>query len=82
MSVSMIKTWLKDNAFRELPVISWEQGDVFDEICKKGFHLKAVIGSAQVIESAHKFHPLTFSFEEVEGAIRVKDWQEISKKLK
>jgi hypothetical protein len=82
LSVSMTKAWLKDNAFGELPVISWEQGDAFDMISRKGFQLKAVIGSAQVIESANTYHPLTFSFEEAEGTIRVKDWQEISRKLK
>ncbi len=82
ISINIIRTWLKENAFKELPVISWEQGEAFDEISKKGFKLKAVIGSAQVIESANKYHPLTFSFEESEDAAQVKNWEEIRRRLK
>ncbi|MFZ3136489.1 MAG: hypothetical protein WA126_03745 [Thermodesulfovibrionales bacterium] len=82
ISVKAIKAWLKENEFIELPVISWRQGAVFDDIHKKGLKIKAMIGSEAVIESAKEYKPLAFSFEGVEDAKEVKDWEEIRKKLK
>ncbi len=43
----MVKAWLKDNEFKEFPVISWNQGAAFDEIYENGFKVKALIGSAE-----------------------------------
>ena len=37
---------------------------------------------ASVIESAKELKPKAFSFDEVEGAEEVKDWEEIGKKLR
>lgn len=79
--VKAIKTWLDENGFVKLPVIPWEQGAIFDEVSKKGLRIKAVIGSKAVIESAKEFNPKAFSFDEVEDAEEVKDWEEIGKKL-
>jgi len=77
-----IKKWMKENEFVELPVLAWGQGALFDEMAEKGFKVKAVIGSRGVIESAKEYKPRAFSFEDVEGAEVVKDWEEIGKKLK
>jgi len=66
----------------ELPVIPWKQGALFDDIHEMGFKIKAIIGSGAVIESAKGYKPQAFSFEEVEDAKEVKDWEEIRKKLK
>jgi hypothetical protein len=82
LSLGMLKTWLRENGFSDIPLISWEQGAVFDNIHEMGFKLKSVIGSPQVIESAEKYHALAFSFEETEKAILVRDWKEIEKRLK
>jgi hypothetical protein len=82
LSSKAIKAWLKKNKFVILPVISWDQGVVFNEIIKQGFKIKAVIGGPYVIESAKDFNPLAFSFVDVEGSVEVKDWEEIIKKLK
>jgi hypothetical protein len=82
VSIKTIKAWLKENEFKELPVISWERGAAFDAIHEKGFRLKAIIGGPKVIESANKYRPPAFSFEETEDAVQVKDWGEIKKKLK
>ena len=79
--VKAIKTWLDKNGFVKLPVIPWEQGAIFDEVSKKGLRIKAVIGSRAVIESAKEFNPKAFSFDEVEDAEEVRDWEEIGKKL-
>lgn len=80
-SINAVKTWLDENGFVKLPVIPWEQGAIFDEVSKKGLRIKAVIGSKAVIESAKEFNPKAFSFDEVEDAEEVKDWEEIGKKL-
>lgn len=82
LSVKAIKTWLKKNGFVDLPVIPWRQGMIFDEIQEKGLKIKAVIGNQSVIESAKKYKPKAFIFEDVEGAEEVKNWEEIGKKLK
>lgn len=82
IGVKAIKEWLKENEFIELPAISWRRGAVFDDIHKKGFKIKAVIGSEAVIESAKEYKPLEFSFKGAEDAKEVKDWEEINKKLK
>ena len=81
-SIKAIKTWLKENGFIDLPVIPWERGMIFDEIAEKGLKIKAIIGNQSVIESAKGYKPKSFSFEEVEDAEEVRDWEEIGKKLK
>lgn len=82
LSIKAIKTWLEKNGFVDLPVIPWGQGMIFDEIREeKGLKIKAVIGGQSVIESAKEYKPKSFSFEEVEDAVEVKDWEEIGKKL-
>jgi hypothetical protein len=81
LSVKAIKEWLKKNGFIELPVIPWREGTIFDEINEKGLKIKAIIGSANVIESAKEYKPKAFSFEYIEDAQEVKEWEEIEKSL-
>lgn len=82
LSVKAIKEWLKKNGFIELPVIPWREGAIFNEINEKGLKIKAIIGSAVVIESAREYKPIAFSFEYTENAEEAKDWEEIGEKLK
>ncbi|MEW6215248.1 MAG: hypothetical protein AB1478_08650 [Nitrospirota bacterium] len=82
LGIKAIKAWLKKNEFIELPLVSWRQGAIFDEISEKGFKIKAIIGSPDVIKSAKEYKPMAFSFEEAEDAVEVKDWEEISNKLR
>lgn len=79
--IKAVKIWMKENGFIILPVIPWRQGTIFDEMSEKGLKIKAIIGSQAVIESAREYKPKAFSFEEVEDAEEVKDWEEIRKKL-
>jgi hypothetical protein len=81
LSIKAIKTWLKENGFIDLPVVSWGEGKIFDEINEKGLKIKVIIGSQSVIESAKAYKPKSFSFKEIENAEEVKDWEEIGKKL-
>ncbi|MBE0425350.1 MAG: hypothetical protein IBX72_01725 [Nitrospirae bacterium] len=82
LGVKVAKTWLKENGFVVLPVISWRGGLIFDEITEMGLKIKALTGSAAVIESAKIYKPRAFSFEDVEGAEMVNDWEEIERKLR
>lgn len=82
LSSNAMKKWLKEKGFKELPVISWRQGMIFQEIKEMGLNVKAVIGSPAVIESLKEDRPKKFSFQEAEGATEVKDWAEIGQKLK
>lgn len=82
LSTKAIKAWLKKNEFPELPVFPWENGAIFDEISENNLSIKAIIAHPRVIESAQEHNPLCFSFQEVEDAEWVEDWQQISKKLK
>jgi hypothetical protein len=81
LSTTSVKEWLRKNEFPDLPLIPWEQGTVFSELAGEGFRIKAVIGNADVINSSKEYKPLAFSFEEVEDAVEVKDWEEIRRKL-
>jgi hypothetical protein len=78
---SILKRWLKDNDFPELPVLSWRKGVVFEETVEKDLKLKAIIASPKVIESARKFDPMAFSFEQTDNAQEVDDWSKIAKAL-
>jgi hypothetical protein len=82
VSVKAIKEWLQENKFEALPVIPWTQGAIFDEIVEKDLRIKAIIAGPKVIESAKEHQPPAFSFEAVGGAEKVKNWEEITKKLK
>ena len=82
VGVRVIKAWLKENQFEELPLIPWGQGAIFDEIVEKDLRIKAIIAGPKVIESAKAHQPPAFTFEAVGGAEKVKNWEEITKKLK
>ncbi|UCD87519.1 MAG: hypothetical protein JSV01_07140 [Desulfobacterales bacterium] len=82
VSVKAIKTWLEKNKFVESPVIPWRRGAIFEEIVEDGLKVKAVIGAPKVIESSRKYKPLSFSFGQLDDVEWVRDWEEISKKLK
>ena len=78
----MLKQWLRENGFITSPVVQWNNGAIFDDMHEKGFTIRAIIGSPQIIESAKKHRPLAFSFQEADDAVKVKDWEEIRKRLK
>ena len=77
----LLKRWLKENNFPELPVLSWRNGMVFEETVEKDLKLKAIIASPKVIESAQKYNPRAYSLEETDNAQEVDDWSKIAKAL-
>lgn len=81
ISIKILKSWLKESRFVDLPVLPWREGLLFDEINKKGIKIKAIIGSTSVIESAKEYNPRSFSFEEGEDSEVVDNWEEIGKQL-
>ncbi len=79
----VIKAWLKENEFPEAPLLSWRGGYVFDDIVDKGLKVKAVVGSAAVVESALEYEGAKlFSFEPSDEASEVSGWEEVEKGLK
>jgi hypothetical protein len=82
LGLKHIKAFLQENGMTDFPVLSWNEGSLFDEFSEKGYRIKAVVGSPGVIESAKRHRPLLFSFGEAKGAERVGEWKEIGKKLK
>ena len=81
VSPGMMRAWLEDHHFSVLPLVPWREGAIFDDIVEAGFRVKAVIGSPEVIESARKHGPRAFSFEPVDDAQWVGDWEEVRVKL-
>jgi hypothetical protein len=81
VGVTAVKAWLKEYEFVGLPVMPWREGKVFDGIVAKDLKIKSIIGAPKVIESAEKHHALAFSFEAVDDAEKVKNWEEITNKL-
>jgi len=82
LDIRTLKKLLKENEFTEAPLFPWREGNVFEEADKKRLKIKSVIGGKTVIESAKEFKPKAFSFDEVEGAEEVRDWEEIGKKMR
>jgi hypothetical protein len=78
---SLLKRWLKNNNFPELPVLSWRNGMVFEETVDKDLKLKAIIAGPKVIESAQKYNPTAYSFDQTDNAQEVDDWSKIAKAL-
>jgi len=82
LNVRAVRSWLKEKGYPEAPVLSWNRGDVLKEIKEKDLSIKAIIGGAEVIDTAESEKPLAFSFDSVEDAEVVENWGEIEKKLK
>lgn len=82
VGTAAIKSWLRKNKFPESAVLPWQGDYLFDKLDKKGFKIKAVIGSQEVIESAGDYKPEVFSFDKFDGAGHAADWEEIEKKLR
>ena len=82
INVKAVRSWLKKNDFPDAPVLPWSGGAVFDEFKEKDLKIKAIIGGPDVIQSAESYKPRAFSFDSVEDAEDVENWEEIEKKLK
>ena len=78
----ILKKWMEEKNLRNGPILSWDSGAVFAAVRKKGIRIKAVIGNPSVVDSARKYKPMLFSFEEAQGAKKVKSWEEIEKEIK
>lgn len=78
----IIKTWLHENGFERVPLIPWNDGQIFEEIRNMGLKVMAVVGSRSVIESAHDYTPVSFTFESGDDTRSVENWEEIERRLK
>ena len=82
IGVPLVREWLEDNQFVARPVLPWREGRLLEELVEMGLTIHAVVGNEALIESARTYQPLSFSFQPVENAEWVKDWEEIWSKLK
>lgn len=82
MGLILIKEWLRENEFPESVVLPLGNGAVFDNINRKGFRIKAVVGGKKLIDAAAKYKAKAFSFEDIENAIKVNNWEELEKSIK
>jgi len=77
-----VREWLRQNRFPVSAVLSWQTGDIFTALNKKGLKIKAVIGSQAVFDSANANKPEFFGFDEEDSSKNIKAWQDIEKKLR
>jgi hypothetical protein len=82
IGMQAVREWLNQNKFPVSAVLPWKTGDVFAELDKKGFRIKAVLGSQVVIDSSDAYKPMVFSFDEQNSSSHLRKWQEIEKKLR
>ena len=82
IGISAVREWLRQNRFPASAVMSWQMGDIFAALNKKGIKIKAVIGSQAVIDSANEYKPEFFGFEEEDSSKNLKGWKDIEKKLR
>jgi hypothetical protein len=82
IGISAVREWLRQNRFPVSAVMSWQMGDIFAALNKKGLKIKAVIGSQTVIDSANEYKPEFFGFNEEDSSKNLKTWQDIEKKLR
>ena len=82
IGISAVREWLRQNRFPVSAVMSWQMGDIFAALNKKGIKIKAVIGSQAVIDSAETYKPESFGFDEEDSSKNLKAWQNIEKKLR
>lgn len=80
IGVTPSRKWLKDNDFPPSAVLKWE-GDILDDLHEKGIRLYAIIASPAVLSEASVIKK-RFSFKESEEGLLVKDWADLSKRLK
>ena len=82
IGISTVKEWLTQNRFPASSVMSWQMGEIFAALNKKGFKIRAVIGSQAVIDSANEYKPESFDFNEEDSSKNLKKWQDIEKRLR
>lgn len=81
IGISTVREWLRQNRFPASVVMSWQMGEIFAALNKKGIKIKAVIGGQAVIDAANAYKPESFSFNE-NSSKNLKTWQDIEKKLR
>ena len=82
IGITAVREWLWQNEFPASAVMSWQMGDIFAALNKKGIKIRAVIGSQAVIDSANEYKPASFSFDEEDSSKNLRTWQDIEKKLR
>jgi hypothetical protein len=74
----VIETWLREKEYPEAPVMDWKGGRILSRIRKMGLGIRAVMGSAEVVERARKYDAELYLFDEKRGG---KKWKDIADEL-
>jgi hypothetical protein len=82
VGIKAVKAWLKENGFPPAAVLPWNKGDVFRKLREKNVIIKAIVGKADVVESANAYKPRAFSFDATGDGEAVRDWDEVVKAIK
>lgn len=80
MGTKSSRKWLKEHDFPLSAVLKWTGGDLTDDLRKRKITLHAIIGSENILQNSQGIKN-RFCFEETEGAVTVKDWNELSERL-
>ena len=79
--VRMARTWLDEMEFPDAPVLRWRGAQTLSALKEKGIQLYAVIGSADVIETAADDIDKRFTFDKSQNGQTVKDWHDLMTRL-
>ena len=76
------RQWLNANGFPISAVLRWRGAELLDELKESGIRLYAIIGSPAVVADASGYIEKRFSFSEADDAVAVKDWKDVTERLK
>jgi len=80
--LSRSRKWLEEGNLPLPVILQWTGAELLDELSRLGIKVIAIIGSAPLMAEASEHIRKRYSFDDTEDAIVVKDWEELSKKLR
>jgi hypothetical protein len=80
MGSGRVRTLLKEHTFPVSTVLQWDGDAMLANLKNQGINLYAIIASSGLLSQVSSVDK-KFSFEKVDGAVKVKDWDELSQKL-
>jgi hypothetical protein len=79
--VRMARSWLDEMEFPEAPVLQWQGEQTLNALKENSINLYAIIGPANVIDTAADHIKKRYTFDQNQKEQTVKDWQEVMERL-
>ncbi|KJR40613.1 secreted protein [Candidatus Magnetoovum chiemensis] len=80
--IDTVRHWLKKNQYPSSVVLSYDNGNVFEELKDKTIQIAAIIGSPEFIQDSEEYSKLRLTFDDYDDDdLIVDDWEDIEKKL-